>query len=370
MANIGSLAIAKGEVLTSAHITSISRANSGYYVLSGCDVNQSGTPGMSVVVDSGYVQFGWSTARKSVAGNTVTITAAHATLPRLDVIYVDSGGVARVYNGTATAISPTGKTDFKQMATPAPGSSIPTGVIIALVYVAATETTILNADISDIATYGSLITEAPTSTTSGKIPYWSGTAKTLSDGYTVGTTANCLLKLDASARIPAVSGALLTNTATTGVLTTEGDTLCRDGSGLARIAKGTTGQVYVQGASIPSWVTRTFNVDFVFGDGSSILLEQACPCRIPIASTIKKAYIRSLDTDGTLKSGSVTCTIYIHDYNAAIGFSVDSYVLSSASSYAETGLSISVTAGKYITCILSGIATVEQIVLSLELEAV
>jgi hypothetical protein len=109
--------------------------------------------------------------------------------------------------------------------------------------------------------------------------------------------------------------------------------------------------------------------DFAFGDGSAVLMAQACCVRIPAASTIKKAYIRSLDTDGALKSGSVTCTIYIHDYNAAIGSEVDSFALASTSSYSETGLSISVAAGKCITCILSGISTVEQIVLSLEMEA-
>jgi hypothetical protein len=110
-------------------------------------------------------------------------------------------------------------------------------------------------------------------------------------------------------------------------------------------------------------------VDFAFGDGSDVLTAQACSVRIPSASTIIKSYIRSLDTDGALKVGSITCTIYVHDYNAAIGSAVDSFTLSSASSRAETGLSISVAAGKYITCILSGISTVEQIVLSLEMEA-
>lgn len=368
MANIGSLAIAKGEVLTSTHILSISRANSGYYVLSGCDVNQAGTPGMSVVVDSGYVQLGWGTARKSVAGNTVTITAAHATLPRLDVIYIDSSGIARVYDGTATAISPTGKTDFKQMATPAPGSSIPTGVVIALVYIDAAETTILNADISDIATYGSLITEAPTSTTSGKIPYWSGTAKTLSDGYTVGTTANCLLQLDASARIPAVSGALLTNTATTGVLTTEGDTLCRDASGLARIAKGSSGQSFIQGASIPAWVTRRFDVAYSFGDGYSVLLPSSSSYRIPINSKIISCRIRSQDYAGTLLSGSITCTLYSHDIDAVIGSAIDTFTISSDTDYTETGLSITVESGKWVTIATSSITTMKQITCTLEFE--
>ena len=185
MANVGSIQTAKGQQFTSAHVLSQSRAGLGFYVLSGCDVNQSGTPGMSVVVDSGYVQAGFGLGRKTVSGGTVTVATADATHPRLDVIYIDATGALGIYAGTPTAISPSSKTNFKEMATPAPGTSIPSGVIIALVYVAAGATSILNASVNDIATYGPYVVESPTTTTSGKVPYWSATAKTLSDGYSV-----------------------------------------------------------------------------------------------------------------------------------------------------------------------------------------
>ena len=118
-----------------------------------------------------------------------------------------------------------------------------------------------------------------------------------------------------------------------------------------------------------SWATPTFGVNFPFGNGSAVLTAEASTKRIPIASKITKAYIRSLDSDGALKSGSITITVYIHDYNAAIGSSVDSFALSSTSSLEETGLNITVAAGKYITAITSGITTCEQVVLDLELEA-
>lgn len=122
-----------------------------------------------------------------------------------------------------------------------------------------------------------------------------------------------------------------------------------------------------------SWVTPVFGVHFPFGNGSAVLGAEASTKRVPIASKITKAYIRSLDADGALKSGSITVTIYIHDYNGAIGSAVDSFVLSSASSYAETGLNSgngwTVAAGKYITAIISGITTCEQVALDLELEA-
>ena len=369
MANIGTIQTAKGQQFTSAHVLSQSRGDSGYYVLSGCDVAQSSTPGMSVLVDSGYVQLGYSVARTTVTSTTVTITTANPSLPRIDVIYINTSGNPSVYTGTPTAISPSSKTDFKEMSTPAPGTTIPGGVILALVYVGAGVTSILNASINDIATYGPYVVESPTTTTSGKVPYWSSTAKTLSDGYTVGTAASNLVQLDGSARLPAVSGYNLTNTATTAVLTTEGDTLVRNSSGLARIAKGTSGQAYIQGSSIPAWTTRTFEVSFPFGDGINTIYSSAQTVRIPIGANIVAARIRSLDSTGALLSGSITCSLYKHLYNGSIGSVVDTFALSSASSYQESGLSIAVTAGYWLTVVVSSITTCKQIVCTFTLEA-
>ena len=340
MANVGSIQTAKGQQFTSAHVLSQSRAGLGFYVLSGCDVNQSGTPGMSVVVDSGYVQAGFGLGRKTVTGGTVTVATADATYPRLDVIYIDATGALGIYAGTPTAISPSSKTDFKEMATPAPGTSIPSGVIIALVYVAAGATTILNASINDIATYGPYIVESPTTTTSGKVPYWSATAKTLADGYAVGSTANCLLQLDASAKMA-----------------------------VTNIANGSQGQTIVQGASNPGWITRTFDVAFPFGEGSEIIQKSSQTIRIPITSKIVAARIRSSDSTGAPLSGSITCTLYKHALSAAIGTAVDTFSVSSATYYEETGLNIVITAGDWLTIIVSSIDTCKQILCSLTLEA-
>lgn len=210
MANVNSINTARGEQFTHAHVASLSRCNSGFYVLSGCDVHQAETPGLSVVVDSGYISSGFATARKTVSGGTLTVATPDVSLPRMDVVYVDPNGTPGIYAGTPTAISPSTETDFKKMASPSPGASIPNGVILALVYVGAGVTEILNASILDIASYGGFVAEAPTgTTTSGMVPQWSSTQKTLTTGLTVGTSANNLVQLDASARLPAVSGSLL-----------------------------------------------------------------------------------------------------------------------------------------------------------------
>ncbi len=92
MANVGSIATAKGEQFTHAHVASLSRRNSGFYVLSGCDVHQAGTPGLSVVVDSGYISSGFATARKTVSGGTLIATMKGDKIMLTD----ENGGMATI----------------------------------------------------------------------------------------------------------------------------------------------------------------------------------------------------------------------------------------------------------------------------------
>ena len=157
---------------------------------------------------------------------------------------------------------------------------------------------------------------------------------------------------------------------TKSLLTAAGDMIYASAqSTWAKLAKSTDGCRLALVSGLPAWITGKFGISFMFGDGSSVLSAQAKWVRVPIASKITKAYIRSADTDGVLKQGSITIAIYIHDYNGSIGSSSDSFSLSTASYSSETGLAITVAAGKYITAIISGITTCEQVSLDLELEA-
>jgi len=157
------------------------------------------------------------------------------------------------------------------------------------------------------------------------------------------------------------------------LLTAAGDIIyASDASTWAKLAKGVDGCRLVLVSGLPAWVVGKFGLHFPFGNGSDVLTDEASTLRVPIASKITKAYIRSLDTDGGLKSGSITIKIYIHDYNGAIGTLIDKFTLSSASSNAYTSLNSgngwTVTAGKFVTAVISGITTCEQVVLDLELE--
>lgn len=103
-------------------------------VLSGCTVT--GGASMTPSVAKGAVLT--NGVLKPVTAGTVTISAAHATLPRLDLIVVDSSGAKQVRAGTAAAA-------------PKPPARTANDVVLACVYVPAAAATIPTVNIIDWA---------------------------------------------------------------------------------------------------------------------------------------------------------------------------------------------------------------------------
>lgn len=116
---------------------------SGKGVLSGCEVTPQGSPDMTVHVADGEIRNADGTTA-TVTADDVTITTAHATLPRTDLVVSDPAGALSVIDGTASA----------QAEMPDPGTSI----VLASVYVPATDTAIGATQILDkravLAAYG------------------------------------------------------------------------------------------------------------------------------------------------------------------------------------------------------------------------
>lgn len=148
-----------------------------------------------------------------------------------------------------------------------------------------------------------------------------------------------------------------------------GDTFYRGVDGWVRLPKGASGQRLVQGANDPAWTTPVFDAPFVFGDGTVVLAADSCAYRIPIACKVAAVRIRSYNSAGALLSGSITCSLYIHDIDAGIGTVVDTFAIASDTDMTETGLSIAVAAGKWITIVISGITSCKKITCTLQLEA-
>jgi hypothetical protein len=118
----------------SVDITILVSALNGTAIVSGCAVTAQGSPNMTVAVASGVVIIAGT--RASVTGANVTITTANGTHPRFDLI---------VSNGSGT-LSATAGTAAEEPVFPAiPGSS----VVLAAVYVPASDTTIATNQITD-----------------------------------------------------------------------------------------------------------------------------------------------------------------------------------------------------------------------------
>mgnify|MGYP000861097264 CR=1 FL=1 len=120
----------------------------GTGVVSGCAVTAQTTPDMTLAVAAGSIKV--ANAIVSVASGNVTITTAHASNPRFDLVVVDNTGAKSVTAGTAAA-SPV----FPAI----PANS----VVLAAVYVPANDTAINSNQIIDkrvVMTAGGGLTQA------------------------------------------------------------------------------------------------------------------------------------------------------------------------------------------------------------------
>lgn len=105
------------------------------HVISGCAVLAQGTPDMTVSVAAGVV----CTNEKwfDVTSGNVTITAADGTNPRIDLVVVSSSGTKAARAGTAAA-------------NPKPPARSSNDVVLAAVYIPASDTTIGGNQITDM----------------------------------------------------------------------------------------------------------------------------------------------------------------------------------------------------------------------------
>ena len=270
MANVGTMSPVKGDIITTAHLKSLTRRSEEYFVVSGCDVTQQGTPAMGITVDAGVVIYG--NTRVVVAGGNAAIGTADATYPRIDIVYVNAAGTIVVLAGAAAAIKPDAETNYKKFTTPYPAESVPAGVILALVHVGAGVTTILNANINDIAEYG--------------LDYYN-----VNRLYNVSEARGCIATKGASTwqtLTAGLDGKYLRSNGATSDLTydwlnlsslydaaqAQGDIITHNGSGWVRKGTGTAGQYIMAGGS-GSDISYSYDpksLSFGAGNGDAIIL--------------------------------------------------------------------------------------------------
>jgi len=151
MANQVAWAPLAGRILHDIELMSLVRAGGGSFVRDGCLVHEATPNSKSVIVDSGNIYY--EGALIANAGATLDLTAyIDPTNPVIMVIYIDSGGVPRAHAGVAAAITPATAIDWMLFKTPKPlTSTLPVGVPLAMVYLAAGATSIANVSISSVA---------------------------------------------------------------------------------------------------------------------------------------------------------------------------------------------------------------------------
>jgi hypothetical protein len=94
---------ARQSVWYSTDIDILVVALAGTGVLTGCNVTAQGSPDMTLAVASGTIQPSAGVGAVTVTAGNVTITTAHATLPRIDLVTASAAGVKTVTAGTAAA---------------------------------------------------------------------------------------------------------------------------------------------------------------------------------------------------------------------------------------------------------------------------
>lgn len=117
-------------------LEAIRRATSGLGVYAGCDVTEDNAgAGLDVDVAAGHIRLTTGAGLLVTAGE-VTLDAAHATLSRIDIVWVNTSGTLGKTTGTAA-------TD------PVPPTLPSNSVLLASVARTAADNTVVNADITD-----------------------------------------------------------------------------------------------------------------------------------------------------------------------------------------------------------------------------
>lgn len=145
--------VLRGHTYRACHRLAVLRALHGDFIINGQEpaISQRGA-GANMSVDVGafkYVLNG--TFGEKLTTTNVAIDASDATNPRIDLIYLATGGTITVLKGTAKAVKPTGETTWQKYEEPYPADLSGTdGIVLAEVLVPAGATTIVDADIKNI----------------------------------------------------------------------------------------------------------------------------------------------------------------------------------------------------------------------------
>ena len=155
MPDIPSFTPVRGQIIHPIQHEAKGRVGKGYSVLDGLAGAEQGTPDMTIALDAGNVRLAY--IPKAISAGNASFDASHETLDREDIIYIGSTGAIAVHKGDNLAVEdPRGNADWKEYSSPYPKVSLPSGVPLYVVHIAAGATAIHDEDIWPIAQYDPL----------------------------------------------------------------------------------------------------------------------------------------------------------------------------------------------------------------------
>lgn len=396
------LAPTANQCILTSHIEALSRAGRETGIINGNRLTASTPADMVVTIGAGRIKIAGTPA--DVAEDTVTLDAAHATLPRIDIIYRDAAGDAKAAKGTpATIEDPKGLTNWKSYTSPMPPSSIPPGAIIGAIWIPAECTAITSeyiwmfaGGVGDLATsIGTPGTDAmPASekavrdvlaecapaakgVTNGDSHDHSGGDGAQIDHGSLGGRADddhsiYYNQARGDARYAQLAHAARHASGGADAIKIDDLAAGDDNTDLnASTTKHGLMQKYPNTAQAlkgdGSWITRNFEIDFPFGNGQDVIENfQYHEVAVPINCKITRVDFWEIQRI----AGAATAGLFIHDLGAARGDSVDDFVIAADQSYyTESGLNITVAQHKVIQIVVGHTSTAKQVVVRLFCEA-
>lgn len=397
------------QIILTSHIEAVSRASRETGIVNGNRLTASTPADMVVTIGAGRIKIAGTPS--DVVEDTVTHDAAHATLPRIDIIYRDVAGAAQIAKGTpATIEDPKGLSDWKSYTSPLPPSSIPPGAIIGAVWIPAECTAITSeyiwmfaGGVGDLATsIGTPGTDAmPASEKAVRdvLAECAPAAKGVTNGDSHDHSGGDGAQIDhgslggrtdddhsiyynqargdaryaqlAHAARHASSGAdaikiddlaagddntdLNASTTKHGLMQKyPGTNSLLKGNGDWLVFPGTAQALKGDG----TWITRYFDIDFPFGNGQDVIEDSVQEISIPLNCAIRHVNIWEVG----FISSSLTCTLYRRGLGTGKGDPLDTFSLSNQAYMFEVDLNITASTHDIFRVEVSGITSAKQIV--------
>jgi len=250
-------AIADGDYLFDTILANYREAAKGNGVISGMVVIETATPDKTVTVGTGsYIANGTKVTKGTTTSVDLT-SHINGSNPNKVIVTADSAGSITATAATAAAANPVGSTG-PQTKVPLLPNLPADEILLAEVWLATAETTILNADITNhIITVVDHAAQT-WAIQSGMIVIWSGTIATIPTGFVIcdgnNSSPNLLTKFLQGVATAATNPGSTGGSATHALVTAE---LASHGHSILHTASGTDSAAGIAGAAAVNYSTTT-----------------------------------------------------------------------------------------------------------------